>query len=138
VIRPVVDSISGFIAVVPAEPSTELERLAADCTSEFDSFRALLTPEDRTRRNLSALTERQCGHLDRWGYPYVMEDFRFHMTLTGRLDAERREPVLRMLRNSFSATGIKTLAIDGIALFRQDDADSRFRIVSHRKLYVRR
>jgi putative phosphonate metabolism protein len=138
VIRPVVDSISGFIAVVPAEPSTELERLAADCTSEFDSFRAPLAPEDRTRRNPSALTERQCGHLDRWGYPYVMEDFRFHMTLTGRLDAERREPVLRMLRNSFSATGIKTLAIDGIALFRQDDADSRFRIVSHRKLYVRR
>jgi putative phosphonate metabolism protein len=137
-IRPVVDSISGFIAVVPAEPSTELERLAADCTSEFDSFRALLTPEDRTRRNSSALTERQCGHLDRWGYPYVMEDFRFHMTLTGRLDAERREPVLRMLRNSFSAIGIKTLAIDRIALFRQDDADSRFRIVSHWKLRVRR
>lgn len=138
VIRPVVDSISGFIAVVPAEPSTELERLASDCTSEFDSFRARLTPEDRTRRNPSALTERQCGHLDRWGYPYVMEDFRFHMTLTGRLDAERREPVLRMLRNSFSAIGIKTLAIDGIALFRQDDADSRFRIVSHWKLRVRR
>ncbi len=138
VIRPVVDSISGFIAVVPAEPSTELERLASDCTSEFDSFRARLTPEDRTRRNPSALTERQCGHLDRWGYPYVMEDFRFHMTLTGRLDAERREPVLRMLRNSFSAIGIKTLAIDGIALFRQDDADSRFRIVRHWKLRVRR
>jgi putative phosphonate metabolism protein len=138
VIRPVVDSISGFIALVPAEPSTELERLASDCTSEFDSFRAPLTPEDRTRRKPSALTERQCGHLDRWGYPYVMEDFRFHMTLTGRLDAERREPVLRMLRNSFSAIGIKTLAIDGIALFREDDADSRFRIVSHWKLRVRR
>jgi putative phosphonate metabolism protein len=138
VIRPVVDSISGFIAVVPAEPSIELERFASDCTSEFDSFRAPLTPEDRTRRNPSALTERQCGHLDRWGYPYVMEDFQFHMTLTGRLDAQRREPVLRMLRNSFSAIGIKTLAIDRIALFRQDDADSRFRIVSHWKLRVRR
>jgi putative phosphonate metabolism protein len=138
VIRPVVDSISGFIAVVPAEPSTELERLAADCTSEFDSFRARLTPQDRARRNPSALTPRQCEHLDRWGYPYVMEDFRFHMTLTGRLEAERREPVLRMLRNSFSAVGIKTLAIDRIALFRQDDADSRFRIVNHWKLRVRR
>ena len=138
VIGPVVDSISGFIAVVPAEPSTELERLAADCTSEFDSFRAPLTPEDRTRRDPTALTERQCGHLDRWGYPYVMEDFRFHMTLTGRLDTERRESVLRMLRNSFSAIGIKTLAIDRIALFRQVDADSRFRIVSHWKLRVRR
>jgi 2'-5' RNA ligase len=63
-----------------------------------------------------------------------MEDFRFHMTLTGRLDAVRREPVLRMLRNSFSAIGIKTLAIDRIALFRQDDADSRFHVVSHWKL----
>jgi putative phosphonate metabolism protein len=137
VIRPIVDSISGFIAVVPAERSTELERLAADCTREFDSFRAPLTPEDRARRNPSALTARQRAQLDRWGYPYVMEDFRFHMTLTGRLDAERREPVMRTLRNTFSALGIKTLAIDRIALFRQDNADSRFRIVSHRKLCVR-
>jgi putative phosphonate metabolism protein len=131
VIRPVVNSISGFIAVVPAEPSTELERFAADCTNEFDSFRAPLTPGDRTRRNPSVLTPRQREHLDRWGYPYVMEDFRFHMTLTGRLDAERREPVLKMLRNRFSLLGLKTLAIDRIALCRQDDADSPFRIVRH-------
>jgi hypothetical protein len=34
-----------------------------------------------------------------------------------------------MLRDSFSATGIKTLAIDTIAVFRQENADSRFRIV---------
>jgi putative phosphonate metabolism protein len=129
VITPVVGSISGFIAVVPAEPSPELERLAADCTREFDSFRAPLTPEDRARRNPSDLAPRQREYLDRWGYPYVMEEFHFHMTLTGRLNAERREPILTMLRNSFSAIGLKTLAIDRIALFRQENADSRFRIV---------
>jgi putative phosphonate metabolism protein len=134
VIRPVVGSISGFIAVIPAERSAGLERLAADCTSVFDSFRAPLTPEDRARRNPSALTPRQCEHLDRFGYPYVMEDFRFHMTLTGRLDAERREPVLTMLQERFSTIGLTTLAIDGIALFRQDDSASRFRIVNHWKL----
>jgi putative phosphonate metabolism protein len=133
VIRPVVDSISGFIAVVPAEPSTGLERLAADCVREFDSFRAPLTPEDRVRRNPLGLTPRQREHLDRWGYPYVMEDFRFHMTLTGRLDAARREPILTMLRNRFSALGLTTLAIDRIAVFRQDDADTRFRIIEHWK-----
>lgn len=131
VIVPIVHSISGFIAVVPAEPSAELERLAADCVSEFDSFRAPLTPADRARRNPSALTPSQRKHLDRWGYPYVMEDFRFHMTLTGRLEDGRRGPVLAMLRNRFSAIGLKTLAIDRIALFRQDDADSRFRVVRH-------
>ena len=51
VIQPVVDSISGFIAVIPAEPSAELELLAADATKAFDPFRAPLSPEDRARRN---------------------------------------------------------------------------------------
>jgi putative phosphonate metabolism protein len=133
-IQPVVHSISDFIAIVPAQSSAELTQLAADCTREFDSFRAPLTPEDRARRNPSALTPRQCEHLDRWGYPYVMQDFRFHMTLTGRLGAERRDPVLTMLRHRFSALGLTTLAIDGIAVFRQDDTDARFRIVNSWKL----
>ena len=79
--------------------------------------------------NLDALTPSQVEHLDRWGYPYVMEEFRFHMTLTGRLAAERREPILTMLRNSFSTVGLKTLAIDRIAVLRQENAESRFRIV---------
>jgi putative phosphonate metabolism protein len=130
-IEPVVDSISGFIAVVPAHPSAELLRFAADVTREFDSFRRPLTPQDRARRNPERLTPRQREHLDRWGYPYVMEDFRFHMTLTGRLDPARREPVMAMLRDRFSTIGLNTLAIDRIALFRQDDADSRFRTVGH-------
>jgi putative phosphonate metabolism protein len=127
-IKPVVGSISGFIAVVPAQRSAELERLAADCVSEFDAFRAPLTPANRARRNPSILTPRQRDHLDRWGYPYVMQDFRFHMTLTGRLAPERHGPVLMMLKDRFSMLGLKTLAIDRIALFRQADADSRFRI----------
>ena len=136
VIKPVVDSISGFIAVIPAAPSAELERLAADCTRAFDSFRTPLTPEDRARRNPARLTPRQCEYLDRWGYPYVMEEFRFHMTLTGRLPTARREDVLAMLRGRFSATGLKTLAIDTIALFRQQTPDSRFRIIERWKLRI--
>ena len=107
-IKPVVDSISGFIAVMPGKPSAELELLAADCTRDFDPFRAPLTPEDRERRNPSKLTPRQREGLERWGYPYVMEDFRFHMTLTGRLPDGRREPILAMLRHRFSAIGLDT------------------------------
>jgi putative phosphonate metabolism protein len=129
VIKPIVGSISGFIAVVPAEPSAELERLAAECVSEFDAFRAPLTAADLARRNPSMLTARQRDHLDRWGYPHVMQDFRFHMTLTGRLPPQRHDPVLTMLKDRFSALGLKTLAVDRIALCRQGDADSRFRIV---------
>jgi len=133
-IKPLVDSIGGFIAVVPAAPSADLQQLAADCVRAFDGFRATLSAADRARRNPEALTPRQRAHLDRWGYPYVMEDFRFHMTLTGRLAAERREPMLALLRQSFGATGIETLEIDRIALFHQADAGSRFRVIDSWKL----
>ena len=130
-IRPIVDTISGFIAMVPSEPPPEVERLAADCTRAFDFFRAPLTPEDRARRNPAKLTARQCEYLDRWGYPYVMEEFRFHMTLTGRLPAERRDSVVGMLRDRFAVIDQAPLEIDRIALFRQDDAASRFQIIGH-------
>lgn len=135
-IRPVVGSISGFIAVVPAEPPPELIQLAAECVSEFDSFRSPLSNADRPRRRPSQLTPRQLEHLDCWGYPYVMDDFHFHMTLTGRLDPGRREPVQTMLASRFATLDLDTLPIDRIALFRQDDAVSRFRIVEHWKLRV--
>ena len=131
---PMVGSISGFIAVIPAEPPQELLKLAADCVSEFDCFREPLTEADRARRNPSQLTSAQREHLDRWGYPYVMEEFRFHMTLTGRLGSERREPILAMLKARFAALELATLAIDRIAVFRQDNADSRFRNVGQWEL----
>lgn len=128
-IRPVVDAISGFIAIIPAEPIAELQQLAADCVRDFDAFRAPMSADDRARRKPDKLSERQRDYLDRWGYPYVIEEFRFHMTLTGRLDADRRGPIVEMLRKRFAALRLETLAIDRIALFRQDDAASRFRII---------
>jgi putative phosphonate metabolism protein len=131
VIVPVVNAISGFIAVIPRARSGELDQLAADCVTAFDTFRAPLTPEDRARRNPSKLSARQCDYLDLWGYPYVMEEFRFHMTLTGRIDSPRRERVVTMLQQRFSAIGLERLAIDAIALFRQDEATSRFQIIGH-------
>jgi putative phosphonate metabolism protein len=131
VITPTVNAISEFIAIVPAELSAELEALAADCVREFDSFRAPLTAEGRARRDPSKLTPRQCDYLDRWGYPYVMEEFRFHMTLTGRLPAKRRETIVAMLRERFAALKMTALSIDRIALFRQASPSARFEIIGH-------
>lgn len=137
IITPVVNAISDFIAIVPGERSAQLESLAADCVRAFDSFRTPLTTEDRARRNPSKLTPRQCDYLDHWGYPYVMEEFRFHMTLTGRLQPERREAMVAMLRERFAALEIASLVIDRIALFRQDSASARFGIIGHWPLRAR-
>jgi hypothetical protein len=39
-----------------------------------------------------------------------------------------------MLKSRFTALCLQTLAIDRIALFRQDDPNSRFRIIAHHAL----
>lgn len=131
VIAPTVRSISNFIAIVPDSLCPELQKFAEDCVIVFDSFRAPLTGADRERRNVSALTDRQVTYLDRWGYPYVLEEFRFHMTLAGSLPAERRETVAGILQKRFDTLELKSVPIDRLALMRQNDAASGFTIIQH-------
>jgi putative phosphonate metabolism protein len=131
VITPVVRAIKSFIAVVPNTHSADLQTFAADCVTSFDDFRAPLTPEDRDRRNVAALTEKQVAYLDRWGYPYVFEEFRFHMTLTGSLPGERRDGVLEILQKRFAALSLGTVRIEHLALLRQSDASSQFTMIKH-------
>ena len=78
--------LAGFLALTLSEPCDELDRLAADCVTAFDRFRAPATEAELARRRLTGLSSRQEALLLRWGYPYVMDAFRFHMTLTGGLD----------------------------------------------------
>jgi len=136
-IRPVARALGNFIALVPDEPSPALQELAQACVEAFDRFRASLSPQDRARRNPDALTARQVAYLDRWGYPYVMDEFHFHMTLTGRVPADRREAVLELLRERTHAHthAGATLAIDRLAVFRQEEPTARFRIIAHHPLH---
>jgi putative phosphonate metabolism protein len=137
VIEPIVDLISGFIALVPAKPSAALQQLAASCVQAFDPFRAALTEKDRARRNPSKLSPRQVGYLDRWGYPYVFDEFRFHMTLTGRVAPDRAADIVEMLRARLSGVTCEPLPIDRLALFRQDSDREPFRIIAHWPLSAR-
>lgn len=132
---PVIDltvaAIGAFIALVPREPNAALHDLAAECVTAFDALRAPLTAEDRKRRLASALTKRQETHLEHWGYPYVFEDFRFHMTLTGRVpDAAERERIVGELAGAFArACDEPTVAVDRVAVLRQDRRDVAFRVM---------
>jgi len=76
---------NGFLALRPKGDVTDLNALAANVTRHFDRFRAPLTAPELVRRRPKELSERQRQNLQKWGYPYVMEDFEFHMTLSGQL-----------------------------------------------------
>jgi putative phosphonate metabolism protein len=134
VITPVVRAISSFIAVVPETPVAALSQLADDCVTEFEPLRAPLSDHDRQRRLKSPLTPRQIEHLDRWGYPYVFQEFRFHMTLTGSLPGEKREAVLPFLQGEFAKLDLASHAIGEIAIFRQANSEARFTVLRHTAL----
>lgn len=78
--------LGGFLALVPQEPPTELQVLAGRCVTELDRFRAPAPPDEIARRRKRQLSPRQDDYLLQWGYPYVLEEFRFHLTLTGSLE----------------------------------------------------
>lgn len=124
-----VASLDGFLALQLAEDSPAVRNLAAACVRDFDSFRAPPTEAELARRRQAPLSALEEALLARWGYPYVMEAFRFHMTLTCRLtDAERTrlQPALRRLFHPVTSTAI---AIDAVSLFRQDDRGRPFRLL---------
>ncbi|MGH6918168.1 MAG: DUF1045 domain-containing protein, partial [Geminicoccaceae bacterium] len=114
-----VGSLGGFIAFVPAAAVAALDALAADCVEAFDGFRAPLDEAAIARRRAAGLTPRQDRHLLRYGYPYVLDDFRFHMTLTERLRAPERDQVLAILADRAADICAAPLRIDAITVFEQ-------------------
>jgi putative phosphonate metabolism protein len=135
-VRLKIGSLDGFIAFVPAAASPALDALAADCVQAFDGFRAPLDDAEIARRRAAGLTPRQDRYLRRYGYPYVLDDFGFHMTLTERLQPPERDEVLAILAERAAPICAKPLRIDAIATFEQASRDAPF-ILRRRFPFVR-
>lgn len=95
-----VDTVFAF---VPEAPEPELDMLAARVVTEFEAFRSPLSEIDIARRDVSRLTGRQLANLMNWGFPFVFDQFRFHMTLTGPIDHLERDHVMEVLAHHFGA-----------------------------------
>lgn len=125
-----VRELGSFIALVPQAPNVPLDKLAADCVREFEPFREPLSDADRQRRLNSGLTRRQNENLDRWGYPYVFDEFRFHMTLTGSLSDPERRRVLSFLCHKFEALlPAQTLTVSQIVVAKQSGRTAPFTVL---------
>lgn len=113
-------ALGPFIALAPAAPCPALDQLAAACVQHVDCFRAPMSEQERARRLASPLTERQKINLDRWGYPYVFDDFRFHMTLTGPLARNDRAQARQWLTAEFARRPeAQRLVLDRMVIARQ-------------------
>ncbi|MCA8879387.1 MAG: DUF1045 domain-containing protein [Rhodobacteraceae bacterium] len=121
--------IGSFLALRPVGATAALDRLAAEAVVRLDQFRAPPDLTELERRRAARLTRRQEAMLQRWGYPYVMEEFRFHMTLTGPLS----EPDLAAAEAALEAHLVPALpapfTIDALSLMGEDEA-GRFHQIS--------
>ncbi len=125
-----VTALGSFVALTPSEPSEALQRFAFSAVQAFELFRAPLSEADRARRLKSPLTPAHHAYLQAYGYPYVGDAFRFHMTLTGSLPSEQTGPVKQALEVAYAAAlPAGPVRIDRFALFKQDERAGRFRLL---------
>ena len=121
--------IDGFLALVPVHHCPALDELAAICIRDLDGFRRPASEDEVHRRRAAGLSKRQDEHLLRWGYPYVMEEFRFHMTLTRRLSDQEMHQTAALAREHFRDILGHPLVIDALTLFREPGPGRDFTVV---------
>lgn len=130
----VLAQLSGFFALVPEQQSQALDRLAGEVVSAFEPFRARLSDSDLQRRNPESLNPAQLKNLYRWGYPYVFDEFRFHMTLTGPIAPAERARVQAAIEDHFGPLLHEPLEIASLALFVEPEPGTPFIVRSFHEI----
>ena len=103
-----------------------LYALADEVVTAFDRFRAPLTEAEIARRRPASLTPRQRELLKAWGYPYVLDEFLLHLTLTDRIPPDRQPEVEAALSDWFAPWLGATVPVDAIALFTEPEPGAPF------------
>ena len=127
--------LGGFFALIPGAeaPGAEaagLYALADDVVTAFDGFRAPATEAEIARRRPGSLTPRQRELLKAWGYPYVLDEFRFHLTVTDSIPEAQRSAVEATLTDWFAASLGATVPVDALALFIEAEPGAPFTLRS--------
>ena len=117
-----------FLALCADGQTYDLNALAARCVRELDGFRAPMTDAELVRRQGTGLSEQRHQNLVNWGYPHVMELFRFHITLTGRLPKDALPKIELALKDRLSLMLPSPLTIRDLALA-GEDAAGRFHLI---------
>ena len=128
-----VSHAGGFLSLRPTCPLEGLNQLAADCVTAFDGFRRALSPQELARRRKANLSVEQERLLQKWGYPYVMSEFHFHITLTGRINHQTAEQISKALRPSVQPFLTDPFKVNELCLA-AERADGRFCILCRSRL----
>lgn len=117
-------------ALMPGQPSEPLHHLAGAVVQHFDAFRAPLSDAELERADPGHLSASQFANLHRWGHPHVMDEFRFHMTLTGAVAPHLIGRFEEVLRRYFEPYLERELEMANLALFIETEPGAPFLVHS--------
>ena len=135
--RLVVRRLGNFLALVPEAPSAALDRLAGDAVTAFEPFRAPLDDAEIARRRPERLSASERENLQRWGYPHVFADFRFHMILTGPSLGGATPKLLKTLQAVFGPELSQPLRTESLGLFLEPAPRADFKVLRFVRLHAR-
>lgn len=124
--------IGGFLALVPEGDTPDLSELAGGIVRGLDRFRAPLNEAERTRRR--NLTPAEKANVEAWGYPYVMDAFRYHMTLTGHLPEDVVGDIRQKAAAHFAEHITAPYALNDICLMGEAADSGRFHVIKRAAL----
>ncbi|WP_420569085.1 DUF1045 domain-containing protein [Thalassovita sp.] len=114
--------LGGFLALTVAGDTTPLNTLAGTVVRDLDDFRAPLNAAELERRRKAHLSTRQEELLAQWGYPYVMDEFRFHITLTGKMPRAEAEQTHAKIESLIAPLLPQPFQVRSLCLVGEDDA----------------
>lgn len=138
-----VATLTDFLALRPCEPLPDggalqalhaLQALADACVVELECHRAPLSPQEQQRYLAPHLSARQQQQVQRYGYAHVLEDWRFHITLTGSLAARPAAEADRLAteaRRHFRDALAAPLPCDALCVFAEPAPGAPF-VLTHR------
>ena len=129
-----ISRLGRFLAMTQDVQSNEVTELAASTVSHFDKFRVPLSDNDIEKRRQRRLTPKQDALMLRWGYPYVMQEFKFHMTLTGPLRNDEIDAIEHDANTRFQEFIGQSLNIASLSLLGEDSDSGRFHVVDRLSL----
>lgn len=124
----VLTDLHGFLALLPEGGDDGLRALGEAVIRATDALRLPLNEAEIARRRPETLSPRQRALLDRWGYPFVMEEFRFHLTLTDQLRADEKAPVMAAVSEWLAPSLPSPFVVADLCLAGEDLA-GRFHLV---------
>ncbi len=126
--RLVVSTIGPFVALTPQGRCAALDDLAACVVRDLHPFAAAPGEDELARRRKAGLSPAQDSLLAKWGYPYVLEEFHFHMTLSGPLDRRAAEALRVVLGEHLEEILAEPFVVEDICLC-GERADGRFELI---------